>query len=128
MGPLGDDPPALNQDDPVGQADRGEAMGDYDGRTSGEEVGQALVYAFLRTDVHGAGRIVQDQDHRVGQDRPGDGDPLPLSARQGVAALADHLSVATVEVPDECIGPGDPGGGHHLVTGGIGLPKGDVVV
>ena len=40
------------------------------------------------------GRLVEDQDRRVLEDRPGDRQPLPLAARERRAALADDRVVA----------------------------------
>ena len=87
-----------------------------------------MVDALLGPDVHGAGGIVQDQDRRVGQHRAGDGDPLALSARQRVAAFADHLVEAVFEVSDEPVGLGHARCCQHLVAWGLGPSEGDVVV
>ena len=53
---------------------------------------------------------------------------MTLSAGQRVAPLSDHLVVPVVHVADEPVGPGYPGGGHHLVSGGVGTAERDVVV
>ena len=47
--------------------------------------------------VDGAGRVVQDQDARIGEQRAGDGDALALTAGERDAALADHRLVAFFE-------------------------------
>ena len=49
---------------------------------------------LLHLDVDGAGGVVEDQDRRVDEQGPGDGDALALAAREGVAPLADHGVVA----------------------------------
>ena len=48
----------------------------------------------LVLDVHGAGGLVEDQDGRVAEHGPGQGDPLPLAAGKRRAALADDGVVA----------------------------------
>ena len=94
MGPVGHDPPAVEQHDPVGQADGREAVGDDQRRAPLHEDAQRRVDALLHLDVDGAGGVVEDQDGRVDQQGAGDGDPLALAARERVAALADHGLVA----------------------------------
>ena len=54
--------------------------------------------------VERAGRLVEDQDRRVGGERPGDGDALALAARQVGAALLDHRVVALGQLGDELVG------------------------
>ena len=44
--------------------------------------------------VHRRGRVVQNQDARLGEQGPSDRHPLTLPTRQGQAALADHGLVA----------------------------------
>src|SRR5690606_41682390 len=45
-------------------------------------------------DVEGARRLVEDEDRRVLEDRPGDGDALAFAARQLRAALSHQRVVA----------------------------------
>ena len=44
----------------------------------------------LRHGVERAGRLVENQDARILQDRPRDGDPLPLACGEPIAAFSDH--------------------------------------
>ena len=74
-----------------------------------------------------AGGLVEDQDPRVDQQRPGDADPLPLAAGERLAALADQRIVAVGQAEDELVAPGGPGGGDDLVAGGVGPAVGDVL-
>ena len=46
----------------------------------------------LGVTVQGAGRLVEDQDPRVAQDRAGDRDALALAAREPDPALADAVA------------------------------------
>ena len=55
-------------------------------------------------------RLVQYQDRRVAQNRTGDGDALPLTARQADAALADHRVVALRQLDDESMRIGGTAG------------------
>src|SRR5690606_7228101 len=53
--------------------------------------------------VDGACGVVEDEDPRVGQKRPGDGEALPLAAREGDAAFAYHRLVAVAEAHYEVV-------------------------
>src|SRR5437868_4439924 len=89
-----DDLAALDNDEFVGIAHRRETMGDYEG-------GLACPQPFQRFDQHqvglgieSAGRLVEDENWGVFEERPGDGEPLPLSSRQRGPALTDNGVVA----------------------------------
>ena len=51
---------------------------------------ERLLHRDLGLRVEVGGRLVEDHDPGSGQEEPGDGEPLPLPARQPVPALADH--------------------------------------
>ena len=53
--------------------------------------------------VERRGRLVEHQHTRVGEQRAGDGDPLPLARRQRRAALADDGAVALRKPGDEVV-------------------------
>ncbi len=127
VGAVGHDAAALEQDDPVGQADGRQPVGHDQRGAALHEHAQGVVDLLLHLDVDGAGGIVEHQDGRVDEQGPGDGDALALAPRQRVAALADHGVVALGQVADELVGPG--GSRRRLDFGevGVGTPVGDVV-
>ena len=59
--------------------------------------------ARLGRGVDRGGRVVEDQDARVGDERAGDRDALALAARERQAALADHGVVALRQRRDEVV-------------------------
>ncbi len=63
---------------------------------------------LLGRGVDRRGRVVEDQDPRVGEDRARDRDPLALAARQRQPALADHRVVALGQRLDERRRPARP--------------------
>ena len=73
-------------------------------------VGHRTLDLILSGAVDGAGRVVQDQDAGVGQEGPGDGQPLALAAGELHAPLADEGVVAVGEPVDELVGVGPAGG------------------
>ena len=67
-------------------------MRDDERRAVPHQVRQRLLHQPLGFGVERRGRLVEDQDRRVLQERPRDRQPLPLAARQPLAALADRAS------------------------------------
>src|SRR5262245_52435338 len=65
--PTLDDPPAVENDDHIRIANRGEPMRDHESRSPFAERLQRLLDAPLRFRVERAGRFVQDQNARVSQ-------------------------------------------------------------
>ena len=78
-------------------------MRDRDRRPSLGEPLERLLHEPLRLRVERRGRLVEDEDRRVAQDRARDRDPLLLAAREAVAALADHRVVALRERRDQLV-------------------------
>ena len=89
VGALLGDPAAFEDDDLAGAADRREAVGDDDRGAALQQPLQALLDRLLGAHVDVGGRLVEDQDARLGQQRPGEGDELALAGRELDAALAD---------------------------------------
>ena len=76
--------------------------------------------------VDGTGGVVEEEDPRVAEQCPGEGDPLALAAGQRESPLADHRVVAVGSALDESCAPARAGGGLDLVVGGVGAAEGDV--
>ena len=95
-----DDPAALVDEDPVGAQDRRQAVGDRDRRAALHESLEGGLDEPLGDGVERRGRLVEDEDPRILEQHPGDGDALLLAARQLVAALADDRVVALGQLGD----------------------------
>ena len=111
------DPAPLQHHDPVGLAERAQAVGDGDRRPAPDQVVERLLDLPLGLGVDRRGRLVEDQDRRVDQECPGDRDPLPLAAGERLAALADQRVVAVGQAEDELVAPRGPGRGDDLARG-----------
>ena len=85
----------------------------------GERRGQRLLHERLVLGVEVAGGLVEDDDRRVLQQHPGDGQPLLLAARQAVAPLADDRVVALGQAGDHVVDLGGPAGRLQLGVGGV---------
>ena len=127
MGPLGRDPPLFEDDDPVRFEDRADPLGHDEGRAAFGPCRQRLLDPRFGLHVHGAGAVVEDQDHRPHQERPRDRDPLPLAAGEVRPPLLDAGVVPLREGRDECVRLGRPGRLDDLVVAGAGGTVPDVV-
>ncbi len=79
QGPLGLDAAIFEDDDVIGPAEGGPAVGDDQtgGLTLGED---ALPQGLLGVDVEGAGEVVEDEEFRLPDEHAGSAGPLDLPA------------------------------------------------
>src|SRR5581483_6132652 len=80
-----------------------------------------------RADVDGARRLVEDEDARVGEERPREGDELALAEREPEAALAELRVVAVLELLDELLGADCTRGRGNLLARCVGPAEGEIV-
>ena len=73
------DAAAVQNHQPVGPAERGQPMGDSNHGATFDAGGQRCVDTGLRLEIQGGGYLVEDQDARIVQNRPRDGDPLAFT-------------------------------------------------
>lgn len=126
MGAAFDDLAVFHDEDLVGAADGGEAMGDDEGGAAAHEVGETFLDHGFGFGVEAGGGFVEDEDAGVGEDGAGDGDALFLAAGEFDAAFADDGFVAVGEAFDEFIDAGDAAGFEDFGFGGLGAGEGDV--
>ena len=101
-------PPVRDHEQPRRLAQRRQPVGDGEHGASGDEPLQRLLNRSLGLRVHARGRLVQDEDARVVQDRPRDRHALALAARKGVSPLTHHGVIAVLQLADEVVGVGGP--------------------
>ena len=94
MGAVLDQAAALDGDDAIGHPQRGEPMRDDEHRSALRDLRHVLLNDALALVVERACRLVENQDARIGNQRAGDGDALPLAAGQAAAALTDDRVIA----------------------------------
>jgi len=92
MAPLLGDLAALHDDNAVGVPDSRQAMGNDKDGPVGADPSHIFLDDPLGFIVKGTGGLVEDQDTRVGDQRPGNGNALPLAAGQ-TRALLSHLRI-----------------------------------
>ena len=98
------DAAALEHDQPVGLAQRAQAVGDGDRRAALDQVVERHLNLALGFGVDRRGGFVEDQNARIDQQCAGDRDALPLAAGERLAALADERIVAVGQSQDELVG------------------------
>ena len=81
---------ALEVHDVVGEGDRRRARGHHQHGGAGERAAQVAEHGPLGGRVERRRGVVEQQQRRLAHERPGQGDPLALSAAEAHPALADH--------------------------------------
>ena len=94
MRSLLDDPTLGEDEDTVGVADGGEAVGDDEGGATLHEALEGFVDEALGLAVEGGGGFVEEEDFRICEDGAGNGDALALAARELGAARTYEGGVA----------------------------------
>ena len=90
--------PSRIDQDQVRVPDGAQPVGDDDAGPALEQGREGRLDDRLGARVYVARRLVQDEDARVGQHRPGEGEQLALALAQRAAALAEHRVVAVGQV------------------------------
>ncbi len=121
-----DDLTFVDDDDPIGQRQRGTPMRDEQCRARARDPAQRGVDLLLDARVDRRRGVVEQQDRGIREERAGQRDPLPLTARQREALLADDGVVAERELHDEFVGFGGAGRGLDFGGSRVGAPEGDV--
>ena len=102
-------------------------MRDSEGRPVLHQTGDRLLNLLLCFRVHAGGRLVQNKDFWIVQNRARNRDTLPLAAGKPLPPLADLRVVAVGELQQKLVTVGGFGRAHDLVHRGVGLGVSDVV-
>src|SRR5207244_11404225 len=98
-GELRHDVAVLDPQPQVADLQRVQAVGHHEGRAAPHEAPDRVQDDRLAAHVDGAGRLVEEEDGGVLQERARERDPLPLSAREAHAALARHRRIPAWPAP-----------------------------
>ena len=123
---LVDDVAVVEHDDAIGKMQRRHAVRDQQGGSVGEHGTQVVVDRFLGPRVDRTRGVIEDEHGRIGKDRPGEGDPLALTAGQRESAFADDGVVAGWQRGDEVVRLGRASRGLDLRVARIRTAVGDV--
>ena len=127
MRAFGDDAAVVEDEDAVGLLHGREPVGHDEHRAAVGQPVHRLLHQPFAFGVERGGRLVQQQDRRVAQDRAGDGDALLLPAREHHAAFAHVGVVALRERGEEVVRGGGAGGLLDLGVGRAGAAEADVL-
>ena len=122
-----DQAPMVERQDAVGEANRGQAVGDDENRTSFGDLRHVLLDDPLAFIVERARGLVEDQDPRLAQQCASNRDALALAAGQAAATFADDRVVALRQFQDEVMSAGERGRGDHALDRHAGLGQRDIV-
>src|SRR5690349_2377370 len=98
-----DDPPLIEDDDPVGPLDGRETVRDDEHGAPLEERLERLLHEKLRFRIEARGRLVEEEDGRILEDGARDGEPLTFAAREAYAPVSDLRAVPLGHVEDEAL-------------------------
>mmetsp|Transcript_31095 Transcript_31095/g.82843 ORF Transcript_31095/g.82843 Transcript_31095/m.82843 type:complete len:231 (+) Transcript_31095:420-1112(+) len=104
----------FQNNDAICGPNRGEAVRNDKGRTSLHQSLQGLLHSPLRVRVQCGGGLVQDEQARILQQRPGDGHALLLATRERGAGIADLGVQASRQALGEVVHQRRLGGLGHL--------------
>jgi len=121
------DPAGVHDVDDVRRLQRRNPVGDHDQGLAPAQAPQAVQDRRLGGGVHAGERVVEDEHRPVAPQRPGDGQPLLLAARQGDAALAHHLIVSVGKGLDVLVEAGLDGRGPDARRVGGAGAQGDIL-
>ena len=117
----------VQHDDAAGFLHCGQAVRNHQGGAAQHGRFQRGLHHAFAFSVEGAGGFVQQQQRRVFQHGPRNGDALALAARQAHAAFAQKGLVALGQCLDETIGKRRLCSGVNLCVGGLWLAVADVL-
>ncbi len=92
-------PSLLQNNDPVCPSEGSNAVSDKDTCLPLKKSLQPLQDPFFGLNVYGRKGVIQDEEGRIHQNRPGNGDPLPLTSGKGDPLLPDQGIEALRETP-----------------------------
>ena len=113
--------------DLVGVFDGAQPVGHDDAGAAPAQLCKGLLDVHFGFVVQGAGGLVQDQDGRVLQEHPGNGDPLPLAPGQLYPPFAHVGIIALFQGHDVVVDVGLFRRLYDLPVGGLQIPVGDVL-
>ena len=123
-----DDTTVLHDIDFIGVPDGGKPVRDHERGTALHQAGKRVLYEPLALGVKRGGSLVEDQDGRILEHGAGDGDALPLAARELCAPISDVGVIALRQGTDEPVGIRHAGSRLNGFPADPFLTEGDVAV
>ena len=121
-----DDFAAVDHENLIGPANRGQAVRDHEAGTPLHQRQHSLLDVHFGAGVDGAGRLIENQHGRVGQNRAGDGQKLSLPLRQVRAGFGQLGVIALRQALDKLLAVGQLRRAVNLLVGRVRTAIGDV--
>ena len=112
-----DDASVVEHHQPVGSPNRAEAVRDNESRAAGQQPLHRILDQPLALVIQTAGRLVEDENGRILEQRAGDRNALTLTTGQLPPPLSDHRVIALREPLDELVRVRSPRGGLDRLLG-----------
>ena len=128
MGTLLDDAALVHHQDLVRAPHRLEPVGDHQHGLLPRQGLHSLLELVLILGVHIGRGLIEDDDGRVLQETPGDGDALLLSAGERGSSLANYRIISIRQGGDKVVAARLFSGLHHLLMGSARAAELDVVL
>src|SRR5271165_6319411 len=122
-----DDVSAFDDEDLIGAADGREAVRDHEGGAALHEEAESFLDHGFGFGVERRGRLVEDEDARVGKDCPSYRQALALASGELDAALADDGVIGVGKALGEFVDARNAAGGEKLLFGRGGIGEEHVV-
>src|SRR6476469_200278 len=102
-------------------------MGNYDNDCPRTQRGDRFVHRFFGQVIESACGLIKDQNFRLPENRPCDGDALSLATRDLETAITDHGLVPIRNRDDELAKLSQPGDTIEFLLRDVLVPQDDVV-
>ena len=126
MGSLLYDGALVHDHDEICVPDGGQAVGDDQAGAAFHESVHGFLNGLLGAGIDVGCGFVQDQDVRIGQEGPADGDELTLALGQVVPGVRQHGLISVRQHGHHLVHITEGGGLPHVFIGGIGFGIGQV--
>ena len=128
MGAFLPDLTLMHDDNLVAVLDSGQAVCHDDGGTAFHQLAQCILNEGFGLGVDIGGRFVQNEHRRLEGQRPGKGQQLTLTGREGRAPLDDLMIIAALQIGDEGMGVDVLCRLHHSLVGNGGVVQPDIAL
>ena len=122
----GGKPPLVDHQNLIRVLDGVQPVGHHDQGLAPYQTGDGLLDLRLALGVSEGGCLVQNDDGRLFEHGPGDGDALALSAESRSPRLRPGYRTL-LQIHDKVMAVGGPGRGFHLRVGGAGVAHADIL-
>ena len=127
MRTLRDQTPVIQDEDPVGVANRRQPVRDHQGRVTRAQPPERIEHRLFGDGIDGRSGFIENQDRGLLQQRAGDTQSLPFSPRQGGAPLGDRGVIALRKPSHEHVHVRGTRRRLHLGVGGVESAVSNVV-